>query len=98
MTSRVLFRPEAENDVAEAFAWYESRSRGLGADFLRALDIAISAIRRRPLLHREIAPGKRRVLLRRFPYSVVYYIHRDELVVVACFHGRRNPRHLQERL
>ncbi|HEY4125553.1 MAG TPA: type II toxin-antitoxin system RelE/ParE family toxin [Rhizomicrobium sp.] len=96
--SRVLFRQEAENDVAEAFAWYESRSKGLGADFLRALDVAVSSIQRRPSLHREIAPGRRRVLLRRFPYSVVYYLHNEDLVIVACFHGKRDPRRLQDRL
>lgn len=94
---RILFRPEAENDVAEAFAWYETRSKGLGTEFLRALDISMAHIQRRPLLYREIAPGTRRTLLRRFPYSLVYHIHDNDLVIVACFHVRRDPRRLLER-
>jgi plasmid stabilization system protein ParE len=98
MISRVLFRPAAENDIAEAFDWYESRNKGLGADFLRAFESAISSVRRRPFLHREIAPGMRRILLRRFPYSVVYEVRNYDLIIVGCVHGRRNPYYVQERL
>lgn len=33
MTWRVFVRPEAEDDVVEAAAWYERRSEGLGLRF-----------------------------------------------------------------
>jgi hypothetical protein len=31
------FRPEVEDDVADAAAWYEARERSLGGDFLREI-------------------------------------------------------------
>jgi hypothetical protein len=31
---RVEFRPEVEEDIAEAVAWYEARQPGLGAEFI----------------------------------------------------------------
>ena len=34
MSWRVEFRPEVEEDVAEAAAWYEARQPGLGAAFV----------------------------------------------------------------
>ena len=34
MKSIVHFRPDAENDVANAAAWYETQGAGLGAEFL----------------------------------------------------------------
>ncbi len=98
MTRRILFRPEAESELVQAVDWYEARSRGLGTDFLRAVDVALSSLQRRPLLHREIAPGVRRILLRRFPYSLIYRVRDNELLVIACFHGRCDPQFLQNRL
>jgi plasmid stabilization system protein ParE len=40
----------------------------------------------------------RRAVLRRFPYSVIYAVREDEIVVIACFHGRRDPKRWQDRL
>ena len=66
----MIFRPEAEADVADAFAWYEEQSRGLGSHFLLCMEAALSQIKRHPdaspVVHRQI----RRALLRRFPYGV----------------------------
>jgi plasmid stabilization system protein ParE len=35
--------------------------------------------------------------VRRFPYSVFYRVEADRIVVLAVFHGRRNPRIWQAR-
>jgi plasmid stabilization system protein ParE len=35
--------------------------------------------------------------LRRFPYSLFYRIIDDQVIVVACMHGRRHPRRWQSR-
>ena len=98
MTRRILFRPEAETELIESADWYESRGRGLGAEFLRALDAAISAIERQPLAYPTAFPGARRAVLRRFPYSVIYTVDDHEILIVACIHGRRDPKRWQERL
>jgi len=34
MKYRIIVRPEAENDLKEAFFWYEDKRQGLGHDFL----------------------------------------------------------------
>ena len=36
MIERVIFTPEADDDVAGSYDWYESREPGLGEDFLRS--------------------------------------------------------------
>lgn len=33
MPAKLIVAPEAEQDVAEAYAWYESRRPGLGEEF-----------------------------------------------------------------
>lgn len=35
---RILFRPEAEDELVEAIDWYDLQSPGLGADLLRCVD------------------------------------------------------------
>jgi plasmid stabilization system protein ParE len=98
MTRRILFRPEAEAELVEAAKWYEERGKGLGADFLRAVDVAIAAIERHPFAYRKVFGEVRRVLLRRFPYGVIYAVTDDEIVILACMHGRRDPRRWKERV
>ena len=43
MIERVIYAPEAEQDVADAYGWYEAREPGLGEDFLRCVERACSA-------------------------------------------------------
>lgn len=94
------FRPEAEAEIAQAVDWYETRRPGLGAEFLHALDEALARLALNPKSYTEIMPGVRRTVLRRFPYSVIYQWSemRGEILIVACFHGARDPVHSRERL
>lgn len=51
MAAELIFAPEAEQDIAEAYAWYEGRRLGLGEDFLSRVDACIQAIRRTLEMH-----------------------------------------------
>jgi len=88
---RVAFRPEARIEALEAKAWYEQQSVGLGLEFARALDAAIASAIRTPEAHPQMLDECRRVLLRRFPYSVIFRPRDSELLIVAVFHHRREP-------
>jgi hypothetical protein len=39
MDPTIVVRPAAEAEILEAFYWYESKSAGLGSDFMRSLDL-----------------------------------------------------------
>jgi plasmid stabilization system protein ParE len=77
MNYRLIIRPEAEFDLEDAFAWYESQDVGLGSEFVRAIDNSISTIGRNPLAYRLIYQQARRVLVRRFPYCLFYVVEED---------------------
>lgn len=94
----IVFRPEAEAELAEAVGWYEARGRGLGGEFLRSLDAALSTLQRHPALYPIVFGQARRAVLRRFPYSLIYVIHDSDIVIAACIHGSRDPRRWQQRL
>ena len=93
----VVFRPAAASDIEEAFLWYEAQRLGLGDEFLQAVESGISVIVDQPLaspvVHRQI----RRALLKRFPFGLFYVVRSEEILVVACFHVRRDPRRLRSR-
>jgi len=94
---RILFRPQARAEVLEAQAWYEGRARGLGFEFARSLEAAVASAERDPEAFPFVTDNCRRVLLRRFPFSMVYRVRGDELLVVAGFHHRRDPSKLARR-
>jgi toxin ParE1/3/4 len=93
----ILFRPQARDEALEAQAWYESRATGLGLEFARALDAAVAAAVRNPAMFTLVTGDCRRVLLRRFPFSMVYRVLGDEFLVIAVFHHRRDPSKLARR-
>ena len=84
--------------MTEAALYYETAAATLGDDFLGDIQHAIDSIRERPRLGAEIAHGFRRVLVRRFPFSVVYFIELEQIVVVAVAHQSRSPDYWKERL
>lgn len=77
MTYRLIIRPKAETELAEAFDWYERRVPGLGADLLVAVDTALDSILSNPLQHPVLYRSIRRALTRRFPYQVLFLVEED---------------------
>jgi len=90
-------RKEAEADVAEAYQYYESCRAGLGAEFISCIDEAISRIKNNPKQFRAVLNAVRRALVRKFTYGVYYTINKNEIIVLAVVHARRNPKHWQSR-
>jgi toxin ParE1/3/4 len=88
---RVVFRHEARVEAREAKEWYEASVPGLGFEFVRALDVAVESAIRMPETYPFIEGECRRVLMRRFPYSIIYRARRDTLLIVAVFHHSREP-------
>jgi plasmid stabilization system protein ParE len=98
MAAELVIAPEAELDIAEAYAWYEGSRVGLGEEFLGSIDGCIEAIRRQPDMLPLIHEGYRRALVRRFPYAVFYEREEKAITVYAVFHTARDPGKWRQRL
>lgn len=102
MSWRVEFRPEVEQDVVAAAAWYEARQPGLGAEFVEEIIRVWDALAENPLLQCRRHPTRniRWRYPERFPYRVVYEVSEAEQVVVvaAVLHAARHDREWQRRL
>lgn len=85
------FRPEAQRELLEAQSWYETLSPGLGYEFARAVDVAVEKIIRTPMAFPRIEGEFRHIVTRKFPYSIIYFQTKSEIIGVSCFHHRRKP-------
>ncbi len=97
MTRRIVLRPVAEDEIREAHDWYEQRRPGLGGEFVACVDAALEQLVRSPEAHPRVHGDIRRVLVRRFPHGIFYVVESGDIVVLAVFHGRRNPAQWQRR-
>lgn len=97
-TLRVL--PEAEEELAEAAEWYESKRTGLGVDLVAIVDRAFDELLDAPLsyaLWRADRPYRRQILTR-FPYIVFFRVEDDVVEIVAIAHTKRRPGFWLERV
>ena len=97
MTHVIRLRAEAEDDIYEAAAWYESQRLRLGHDFLDAIEASIARISENPLQFPVLYRGTRRALLSRFPFGAFFRVESENVVVLAVMHASRNPVRWRER-
>ncbi|HXW13105.1 MAG TPA: type II toxin-antitoxin system RelE/ParE family toxin [Terriglobia bacterium] len=90
--TKLLVRPAAAADIEEAYRWYERQRRGLGEEFLTGVDAMLQALAEHPAAYAVIYRETRRALLRRFPYAIFYRLYDETVIVIACMHGRRDPK------
>ena len=92
------FLSPAEEEMTEAALFYESGSGGLGSEFLDDVQRAIDRLSDYPHSGEPIDSGLRRTLLHRFPFSLIYAIERNVIVIVAVAHHGREPGYWRSRV
>lgn len=99
MRYTILFRPEVDDDIAEAAEWYEQKQPGLGLDFTRTVRDALRDFPSDPLLYRVRDPKRsvRWYYIPRFPYRVIYRVENDCVLVLAILHAARHERRWRQR-
>ena len=91
MSLSVAFHRAASAEFIEASAWYESKRLGLALEFLAEIDRCVSRASEHPLQFAVVREDIRRVVAYRFPYSVYFRAEQHRIVVLAVFHGSRDP-------
>src|SRR5689334_8550164 len=86
--------PEADWELTDEAIYY-AREGGaeLGEAFITEFDRVLTLLCQYPKLGAEWRNRRRRFSLRKFPFSVIYYVRNNELRVVALAHHRRKPRY-----
>lgn len=98
MSRELIIKSVAKAETADAHNWYEQQRRGLGGEFLAAVESVLRVIQRNPGRYAPVHGEVRKARLARFPYAI-YFIWRDDLIsVLAIYHVKRDPQRLVERL
>ncbi|MBX2916949.1 MAG: type II toxin-antitoxin system RelE/ParE family toxin [Cyclobacteriaceae bacterium] len=98
MPLKYLLSREAEDDLLDAYDWYEQQRVGLGEEFLESMESARETILKNPETYRiRYKKRIRAFLVNRFPYLILYILENETVNVVAIFHTSRNPRILIKR-
>ena len=97
MTYPLILRPEAEEDLLDAYRWYDERVSDLGLRFLESVERTLTQVENNPQAFAEVHEGVRRALIRTFPYGVYFSFEGERIVVLAIVHSLRHPRVWMER-
>ena len=91
------FLSVAEEEMSEAALFYEAASPGFGEKFLADVERTVDRLRLHPEAGVDVDGGLRRVLLHRFPFSLIYSVEFDGILIVSVAHHRRRPGYWRSR-
>ena len=92
------FHPAASDEVVETTAYYEDKVPGLGDGFIAEVERVIEVLCDQPNIGQSVGEAFRRILLSRYPYSLIYSIESERIWIVAVAHHRRRPGYWQDRI
>jgi hypothetical protein len=88
---QVQFHSEAQAELGEAVEFYESRVAGLGMALAAEVQRTLGFIESSPAGGAPLGEKLRKLVVRRFPYSVIYRREGRFIYVLAIAHDRRRP-------
>lgn len=97
MSKPLRFHSEALEELTAEAVYYESKSRGLGARFASEVEASTRIATEFPEMGAPFKHGTRRVFPKKFPFSVVYRIQANEIVVLAVASDARKPGYWRNR-
>ena len=91
MPLRLVLKPLAEEQIDQAYCWYEDQRVNLGDEFLGELQDYFDTIQKSPSIFSKPDNNYHQAFLKRFPYVIVYDIYEKEVIVYTVYHTSRNP-------
>jgi len=89
---KLVIVPAALAELHDATAFYTASANvELGLAFVAEFERGVNAVLANPKVGAIFRGGRRRYLLRRFPYSIIYQVKSDNIRVIAVAHQRRRP-------
>lgn len=98
MPTKLIFTQEADNDIVDAYLWYQRQRAGLGEEFLSSVEARLASILRNPDQFDPLHESFRRALVRRFPYAIIFETSDEQITVYAVMHCSRDETRWRRRL
>lgn len=91
------FHGEARLEFLDGVAYYEAIQVGLGKRFRQSVEAAVALAVLLPFAGSPSKHGTRRVFPKKFPFSIVYMVGGNEIVIFAVAHFKRKPGYWKSR-
>ena len=89
---KLVVAPPALAELHDAATFYTLKANvDLGLAFVAEFERTANLVLANPLLGAVFRGTRRRYILRRFPYSIIYQVTEEELRILAIAHHRRRP-------
>ena len=95
---KVRFVSPANIEFDEAVRYYDYQLPGLGFRFFQEVNAAIERIRFMPEAWTKIGNRTRRCVLKGFPYTLLYAIEKDNILITAVNNFQRDPEHYRNKI
>ncbi len=89
---------EAKDELEAGVSFYDSEHPGLGYDFTLEVRRLCRLIAEAPTAGLGVRADVRRRILRRFPYSILYTVDKDEVLIISIAHQSRRPGYWNRRV
>ncbi len=93
----VEFHPEAVLELNEAIDWYSEREPSIAWALSEEVRIAVESLKNDPVRYPMLGPRHRFLLLKRFPYLLVFQATDQKVYVLAVAHAARRPGYWRKR-
>lgn len=98
MIYQIVSVADVEQDLILAIDWYNSQQHGLAERFLNEYDNVINKLKENPFIYQKYNHHIRKVKLKSFPYMIFYMVNSDKVIILAVFHGAKNPLNIMKNL
>lgn len=98
MNYLIRITSEALIDIEQSVEWYEGRKDTLGGEFSETIQNYLEYLSRNAHSHPKVRKEYRELVMKRFPFVIVYRIVKEkEVVILGVIHTRKHPSNRRKR-
>jgi plasmid stabilization system protein ParE len=90
----IWYNELALQEYEDATEWYREKSEKAAINFETEVLASVELLRFNPYNYKRGYKQFREVSLKRYPYSIIYFIAEEErlIIILSFFHHKRNPK------
>ncbi len=87
----------ALQELNDAYLYYEEQQHGLGDRFIECFEESSKNASGYPYRWKKISMSTHRIIVKTFPYLILYVPEENRITITCIAHSRRNPKYYLSR-
>lgn len=89
---QIVYSPKALNEYELSIIWYAERSITAAENFVKTVSLKVNLIKQNPTSFKNKYRHFYEAKLHKFPFTIIYFIDDNIIVITAIYHHKRNPK------